>query len=241
MVDSTTPGYAERRLLKERIIEKEEIPVSKPPSLEPALILPLQPAINIPEEEDKAKGHRSLRPPPHSNQSEVTVGSGHWRKGSRRRVVDLARDESPQIHQKSSNTQAQREITRPSIVSCPSDGFTMLKPILLPPLQLQSETLLLQPYNKDSSHYIEAEVSDKGRSLATEIQSLNLHGDAYRQKVEALKSEVGSNWLSVLSEEGWNEYQRTEDQDTRYGVMRPDPQAFQAASKAIVSGSQTTL
>lgn len=73
-------------------------------------------------------------------------------------------------------------------------------------------------------------VSDKVRCLVSEIQNsnLNVQGEAYRQKIESLKSEVGSNWLSVLSEEGWNQHHR-----------KPEVPAFRSASQGILSSSRT--
>ncbi|KAK4695895.1 hypothetical protein P7C71_g1930, partial [Lecanoromycetidae sp. Uapishka_2] len=167
MIDSTGPGYSERRQLSDRIVEPEGASVVKPIYVEPAPDPPM--AIK-----DGGEAHGVQRPsPPQYTQSEITVGSGRRRKGPRRRIVDLAVEQN------------------------------------------------------------------KGRSLASEIQGLNLNGEAYKQKIEALKSELGSNWLSILD---WNDGQKLEASHPRFhhiNTMRPETPAFRSSSQGITSGHRT--
>ena len=249
-VDSSTPGYGERRQLRDRIVEPEGVPVVKPSPVELESSFPPQNAArtnNKADEDDVMREYKEQRPSPRATQSEVAVGSGRRRKGPRRRIVDLARDDSPPVvlqNQPVTVPKSPQEITSPRILGSPADDTTLtVKPISLPPLQFQPEVPKLHPRKQiDASNNPQFEVSDKGRSLATEIQSLNLNGEAYRQKIEALKSEVGSNWLSVLSEEGWNERQSIQAQNLRFGhpgVIRPEPPTFRASSQGIVSGNRS--
>lgn len=225
MIDASAPGYGERRQLRDRVIEPEETPIVQAISVEPALdLLALTQHTKTFNNgaDDGADGSESQRPSPQMTQSEFAVGSGRRRKGPRRRIVDLARESSP------INQQSQKDISQDIASPKPANVYTddvspRSKPTLLPPLQVRSDI-------PNPAGLSPLDVSDKGRSLVSEIQSLNLNvnGEAYRQKIESLKSEVGSNWLSVLSEEGWNQHH-----------MKPDVPAFRASSQGILSGSHT--
>lgn len=231
MIDASAPGYSERRQLRDRVIEPEGAPIVQ--------AVPLEPASNLPAQTQHTKrpvngddGAESQRPLPQTTQSEFTVGSGRRRKGPRRRIVDLARESSP-ISQ-----QSQREIPQDIACVTPANLYTddmspRSKPTLLSPLQVRSDIPSPQPHPPemlDSARGSLPDVSDKVRTLVSEIQNLNLNvnGEAYRQKIESLKSEVGSNWLSVLSEEGWTQHH-----------MKPEAPAFRVSSQGILSGSRT--
>ncbi|KAL9614658.1 MAG: hypothetical protein Q9167_000863 [Letrouitia subvulpina] len=47
-------------------------------------------------------------------------------------------------------------------------------------------------------------LSAQGQFVAKELQSTKTSAETYRQKVEALKDEAGSNWLSLITEGGWS-------------------------------------
>ncbi|KAL9128678.1 MAG: hypothetical protein Q9175_007479 [Cornicularia normoerica] len=232
-IDASAPGYGERRQLRDRIIDGEGTPTVQ--------AFPLGPASNLPAQtqhtrriKDGADGPVSQRPPPQTTQSEFAVGSGRRRKGPRRRIVDLARESSP------NNQQSQRkfpqDIAGPTLANVHTDDVSpRSKPTILPSLQVRSDIPSPKsspqlPQIKDSAGLSPPHVSDKGRSLVSEIQNLNLNvnGEAYRQKIESLKSEVGSNWLSVLSEEGWNQHHMISEAPT-----------FRASSQGVLSGSRT--
>lgn len=233
MIDASTPGYGERRQLRDRVIEPEESPVVKTISLAPASDLPAQ-VQETKRLTDGAGGSESQRPSPQPTQSEFAVGSGRRRKGPRRRIVELARESSP------INQQVRKEFPQDITHQTPcsmgtEDVSPKSKPTLIPPLQTRSEMPSLQGQSQemiDSAGLSHPDVSDRVRSLVSEIQNLNLNvnGEAYRQKIESLKSEVGSNWLSVLSEEGWNQHR-----------MKPEVLAFRASSQGILSSSRRTL
>lgn len=229
MIDASAPGYGERRQLRDRVIEPEGTPIVQAIPLEPAPNLQAQ--VQYAEEIDGgADGLESQRPSPQTTQSEFAVGSGRRRKGPRRRIVDLAR-ESSFINQQNQR-EIPQEIARLTSASFKTDDVSpRSKPTLLPPMQVRSDVPPPQPPEiVESANLSPPDVSDKGRSLVSEIQNLNLNvnGEAYRQKIESLKSEVGSNWLSVLSEEGWNQRH-----------MKSEVPAFRASSQGILSGSRT--
>ena len=228
MIDASTPGYGERRQLRDRAIEPEGYPVVKAIPLEPATDLPAQ----VQETKRLSDGPESRRPLPQITQSEFAVGSGRRRKGPRRRIVELAQESSP------INQQIRKELPQDIARQTPTNVVTddmspKSNPNLIPPLEARFEMPSSHEQSRemlDSAGFSHLDVSDRVRSLVSEIQNLNLNvnGEAYRQKIESLKSEVGSNWLSVLSEEGWNQHR-----------MRPEVAAFRASSQGILSGSRT--
>ena len=233
MIDASAPGYSERRQLRDRVVEPEAISIIR--------AMPFEPTSNLPAESQQTKEigdttdePESQRPSPQTTQSEFAVGSGRRRKGPRRRIVELARESSPINSQR--QDRIPQDIARPALNNIyTSDGSPGSRPTLLPPLQIQSDMLppappLQPPEILGSAGLSPPNVSDRGRSLVSEIQNLNLNvnGEAYLQKIESLKSEVGSNWLSVLSAEGWNQHH-----------IKPEVPAFRASSQGILSGSRT--
>ena len=231
MIDASAPGYGERRHLRDRVIEQEVTPIGQECSLPPAsnLSAQTQPANNVGQGGDKAD---PPRPIPQSTQSEFTVGSGRRSKGPRRRIVDLTHESSPIDHR--GQRQTSHEIARETDTDVYNNEVSpRSKPTLFPSLQVQSDRPPPQPQPHelvDSAVLSHPDVSDRGRALVSEIQNLNLNvnGEAYRQRVESLKSEVGNNWLSVLGEEGWNQHH-----------MKPTVPAFRTSSQGILSGSRT--
>lgn len=231
VIDASAPGYGERRQLKDRVTEPEGTPIVQEMPHEPASNLPAQ---TQPTKifDDDTEGQLSQRPLPQTTQSEFAVGPSRRRKGPRRRIVDFA-SESPPINQQT-QSEIPQDIADPTFPNVHTNARRS-KPSILPSLQVRSDTLSPQPQPQppeiiDSAGLSPPDLSDKGRSLVSEIQNLNLNvnGEAYRQKIESLKSEVGSNWLSVLSEEGWNQHH-----------MKPEVPTFRAPSQGILSGSRT--
>ena len=227
MIDASAPGYGERRQLRDRVIEPE------------GETIPLETRPNHPAHmhESKRLNERvgepdSQRPSPQTTSNEFTVGSGRRKKGPRRRIVELARESS------STNQQTRGEFPQDSTRQAPAsigieDMSPRCNPTLVTPLRDRSD--MSSPLEQtreilDSTGLSRPDVSEKVRSLVSEIQSLNVNvnGEAYRQKIESLKSEVGSNWLSVLSEEGWNQ-----------DHIKLENPLFRASSQGILSGSRT--
>ena len=250
IIDTAGPGYSERKQLRDHAIEVNNVPIVKSPILHPETkdttlaqgpaFLPTNELGDIPA---------SPRPLPRATQSEIAVGSGRRKRGPRRRIVDLSRDESLSVLH-------QEDVIQP--VTAPvASAFS--NPATVREVSLQNgtaaEAIVPQRVDPVSWHPVEPvkglsmppplsppRFSDKGQSLVDEIQHLNLNGEAYRQKVEALKNEVGSNWLNVLSDEGWNKHGSTERRVPHYlhdPPLRPDLSEMRVQSQGIVSGSRT--
>ncbi|KAL9130959.1 MAG: hypothetical protein Q9217_001005 [Psora testacea] len=242
VLDGSGPGYSEKRQLIVRVAESEAVPVIKGPPIEPVLdTSPTSCSIRNDNSEISTipPSKKGRRPSLHETQTEVTVGSNRRRKGPRRRIVDLARDSSPPIlHQLDIGT-CNKELRRHTSTEANQDKPTESKPVLLPSFEDQVVPPLLRstPSEMSSPPQPVLEISSRGRSLANEIHSLNLHGDVYRQRVEALKDEAGSNWLSVLNANRWTDHMAKDSPEQHFNhpaLTRPD-----AAPLEIVRGHRT--
>ena len=216
LIDSSGPGYNERRQLKDRTTESGGI-ISKPTAGD-GLGVPTtsidSSALQSALMEDKMLDAKlSPRPEPQTTQSEVDVGSARRKKGSRRRIVDLAREDNPPIlHQ-------MRLGTSPDLPSHTASTLgDSISPKSMPSVLLPFHEYKDQMHpNINSSDSLEvsgpaSDISNRGQALVNEIQGLNVNGEAYRSKVEALKEEVGSNWLNVLHGQGWKEHRAADKQ-----------------------------
>jgi len=243
IIDTLAPGYSERRQLRERAIEPEGVSMVKAIPTEATSGIPLM-EDELPCARDDVEPQASRRPPlPLATQSEIAIGPGRRRKGLRRRIVDLSRDESPPVlDHEHVPIDVPQETSRSGLTTILADDVSpKTKSTLLAPPQKRLTMSSAEPLRAmDPLKLDSLDVSDKGRSLVTEIKNLNLNGDAYRQKIEALKSEVGSNWLSVLSEEGWQQHQKVPALSPPFNHigMMPEPAAFRATSQGIVSGTR---
>ena len=227
-IDASAPGYSERRQLRDRVLEPEGTPIVQVVQLEPASNLLAQ-SKGAKELNSGPDGPKAQRPSPQTTQSEFEVGLGRPKKSQRRRVVELAGESLP-INQRTQRETLQ-DVTRQKVAT--GDVSLESKHALDSPLPNRPEMQSPQQQRcriPDSTGLSHPHVSEKVRSLVSEIQKLNLNvnGEAYRQKIESLKNEVGSNWLSVLTEEGWNQHH-----------MKPGVPAFRASSHGILSGSRT--
>ena len=241
-IDAVGPSYSEKRQLRDRVPESEAVPVVKPAPADPVAVdtdLLKGPSFVSTTDLEEVDTGRTQRPLPISTNSEIAAGSGRRKRGPKRRIVDLAGDdminyplnlsEAPEI----ANSTAQSDLQ-----SIDKNGTSpRSKPQNQPAMLMRSATSLHSP-----PHLPAMNVSDRGQSLAHEIKHLNLNGDAYRQKVEALKNEVGSDWLSVLSDESWNRPPKIDRSLSAFPearVTRPEISGLRVQSQAIVGGSRT--
>ena len=205
-IDSTGPSYTERRHLRDRAPETEQVPVQpRPLNIESSLLTDDAPngVKSALADGKEADARFPQRLEPQTLQSEILVGSARRKKVSRRRIVDLAQDQPPpilhQMHLGMSSNSLNQAVTLNGAVEPIAGGAPgVLLSLLDDEDQVQSPSDASQVSQaKDST----SDVSSRGKSLVREIQSLSLNGEAYKSKVEALKEEVGSNWLSALSDQ----------------------------------------
>lgn len=175
ILDGSGPGMVERRSLIDRVAEPPNPPVIKPPQ-NPSLAPTKVASIEAKKKEDPQFLRRDSEKSIHLvSQGQVARAR---KKGGRRRVVELTRDDpTPQYEEHSpisSSPMTQTELMTPRTISL--EGLPH-ETIPAPVLRVQT---------------------------AADQIDWELRGDEYRKKIEALKNEVGSAWLTVLSEEGWD-------------------------------------
>lgn len=247
VLDASGPGYSERKQLKDRVFEPESGPVVKPiPLFEPNLPVDIQnpgSGVQSPHKELLSEGLQ--RPTPQTTQSELVTSSSRRRKGSRRRIVDLSREVSPYMVHHEPPLSISPFMAHSSLrgsapeTNLPKDRIDSgSAPTDLPsPRPRKPTSSTSSPQINDSPESL-----NHGRLSVDDLQNLNLNGEAYRQKVEALKQEVGNNWLTVLSEEGWNDNNKARVSAPGYGrmdVTRPELLSLQNSGQRIISGSRT--
>ena len=248
IIDALGPGYSERRQLRDRVAEVESVPVIKSIPVEQDLSVPS--AIDSPTVVGigDSGGHVAEtipRPPPRTIHSDVTATPSRRKKGQRRRIVDLSREDGPYrrasseasyIVQASDSDHTMANRSNDQISNADTGGSQALRG------PTDSKSLHISNAAPLSHSPRNLGPTDVANSIANDIQSLNLNGDAYRQKVEALKHEVGSDWLSVLSEQGWKSHGRSESSGPGFrhvDGVRPELSNLRATSQGITSGSRT--
>ncbi|KAI4129961.1 MAG: hypothetical protein LQ347_003556 [Umbilicaria vellea] len=254
VIDAAGPGYSERRQLIDRVLEPEGVPVVRQPmesSLQSRsdlkdLVIPLGGDDELKRDEIHKSNFRVA-------QGEVPVGSGRRRKGPRRRIVDLSGTESTppvRAHVPIDIAPAppQREVRDGTIETGLDRGSPPAKTALQPMLLDESDSPVKPPKLGTSLSSPDVNSTsgrvDRSTSLASDLQNLNVSGEAYRRKIEALKSEVGNGWLSVLSEDGWDGQRMPRatvpsSNFNHINAIRPGMSNLRATSQGIVSGSRT--
>ena len=249
MIDSSGPSYAERRQLRERIAESEPVPVVKllPPDQTTSSI-PSRLTLNNTLISDASDNER---PSVHATQSEFIVSSTRRRKGPRRRIVDLAKDHnSPVIHQELERAGAyparisqQTEALNPKAKeSDPSSDQLKIEPSRPCPTRTQTEV------PSQTSFEVPHPATDIGNHISTIValspksKDTDLDGDSYRRKAEALKNEVGSDWLSVLNEQSWYNREPVDHSShhfSHFSGPRSEAQHFRAPAAEILSSGRS--
>ncbi|KAI9873723.1 MAG: hypothetical protein M1830_010675 [Pleopsidium flavum] len=245
VIDSAGPGYSERKQLIDRMPEPEAVPVVKPdPDIE------IEPTLNLDDAIIRTVDNGGLlqepsksRPSLVTTQSEIVVGSNRRRKGPRRRLVELSEEETPLVVHALPPVSTPPAAPTASIAdinnlgTSPDHMSPQTKSALLP--QPRIDALLSAPSLRSA-----LDLAPSGPMPLPQAQDWTMSGEAYRRKIETLKSEVGNGWLNVLSEEGW-ESQRDlllKRQGVGFGhgsVIRPGSNRPKAVSQGIVSGTRT--
>lgn len=187
LIDATAPGYSERRQLVDRVPEPISVPVIRPPLEDD---VPSEPSSNASTLNTSASQDEEPVP------SITDIGSRRRRKAPRRRIVDIAQNEPSR---RPSTDEHEDPAFVSSVQSPPSERRDPPTVAVArdPRLELQSSALSPIPQSPDP-HAIPGVVD----ILSTDDRTdLSLSSEQYRQKIEALKQDLGSNWLSALGED----------------------------------------
>ena len=176
ILDGSGPGMVERRSLIDRVAEPPNPPVVKLPQ-HPSLAATKIAPIEVKKKEDPQLLRRDSEKSIHLvTQSQVARAR---KKVPRRRVVELTGADPASIY---------------------DDNYLSSAPqarSLTPTATLPGRTVSVEGLPSHES--IPAPISGAATNTDWELKA-----DEYRKRIEALKNEVGSGWLTVLSEEGWD-------------------------------------
>lgn len=210
IIDATGPGYNERRQLVDRVPERENVPVVRPPPMLPAVEV-MKPVVIY-----GAAAEEARRPHASHTTSETYASSSRRKRTSKRRIVDLSTSEaalkSPQ--QKPLVSSQKGNVITPSgneYSTTPDSKPTSRKGDMGPPpppkpRRTSSEPEQVVPKLNMSATpklYPTGTISEPEGPQEVD-QDWSVSGEIYKKKIEALREEVGNGWLSVLSEEGWD-------------------------------------
>ncbi|EXJ88163.1 hypothetical protein A1O1_05091 [Capronia coronata CBS 617.96] len=207
VIDDSGPGYSERKQLVERApeIERDLSQTSIRIAELPVIVQPVgdtksSPALPV----------------------EAATNSIRRKKAPRRRIVDLAKDE----------TFARSEV--------PDDNATAHLPpdsnATVPTGMPASRDHL--PPRRDAEETLADELKDDSRkALSFHLDDELAQQDEYRGKIEALRQEFGNNWLSALGDQSnWHNNHHLE---VAQGQILGNGSLHQTGPQVIVSGGRT--
>ena len=255
VIDATSPGYNERRQLRDRTVESEGVPVVKPLPADWGLTPDTEShnPVSIQDHLNQNYVEENPRPQPRTTQSEIAIGSGRRKRGPRRRIVDLSMDESQ------TRSSFNESLRKPQVAFADSSGDSTLgsdsvslqkpKSTLSIPQSMSLEVPQDVPSSTNQTlpsayAFPPAGARDKIPTLADELRGLNLNGESYRRKVESLKDEFGSAWLNILSRDNWtsregSEAQIPEKTFSQVAATKPEIPSLQATNQEIASSGRT--
>lgn len=234
IIDGTGPTYNERRQLIDRVPEPEGVTIIRPP---PELEAP------APETSDPNPVTEPSPSAEQTSQANATAEQDRYnasqrrRKGTRRRIVELSQDlTSPPRVQRSPEHGRDMDVPTAKLgsnlatQSDRSDDQTAQTKIDTPRLSSFDDRPVLPSPSQPAPP---EQVNDN--SPVNELEELGAHGDVYRQKIEALKNDLGNGWLTALSEDKW---ERQTDRDRSYSPARTVRPA-RTESRGVSVGART--
>jgi hypothetical protein len=245
-IDASGPTYSEKRYLVERAMEPPAVPVVKPPAPEIPAVDVSKPAIIYDAPKEPAV-LRKERPTPKTASSEVNTTSTRRRRAPKRRIVDLATNDTPIPHPRPVDrlvagplapSDSQEGNYRISSLPDVAQDITTLAEV--PVSNIQDSPVAPRLDTTTAPQLVPAYSPQESQLGWTDTQNWDVGGELYRRKIEALRDTVGPGYLSVLSEEGWESPRPPNYHDSDYTTTSPlhsNPNTPRAASiQAIHSG-----
>ncbi|KAL8933016.1 MAG: hypothetical protein Q9216_006562 [Gyalolechia sp. 2 TL-2023] len=227
LIDASGPTSSERKQLIDRVTEGEPASVVRDIRSETYTHPPGSPS--FPQDETSQhsqQSQNSQRAPVHLNSqldhpastlptasftgpmafSHAATKSKRYRKGVRSsRIVDFVPErlhENKELLSSLSLCVGQESRALPAMYSAETDLFNQVPPAHRP-------GFLVRPSDDDGIglsriRRLSSTSLNMHEALPSgDLQNTNMKAQVYRRKVEALKQEAGSNWLSALTEGGW--------------------------------------
>lgn len=236
-IDGTQPAYSERKYLVDRAPQLAQPPVIKPIIVEPnPAELPIVRSDSLVEE-------RSDRYERNRRSNEYGQSTQKRRKGPRRRVVDISQEEA------GSSPEARRESLGLESSPLPPPAFDIeRRPVVEETVKetagVAQTTEQRSPDRVKSMPPLETSLTPSILRTGSDPAALSLgpESEAYRKKIEALKNDFGTAWLSALNDDTWDSHQRPSGFDGAFspiGALSPPAGPVRTASQGIVSGGRT--
>lgn len=195
LIDSSGPGYSERRQLTDRVQEHVGVPVVRPAHDDeeeaPQRVEPMDSIEPEPESAHPARAKTSVAP------DDDMLRSQRRRKPARRRIVDISQAESPRRSSTQVDVADVVPITEPVIEEAPThNGGSQVasQPSEDDVPELASDS---PPSVSDPSE----PVQDEPLESPEDLPDLSADSEMYKRKIHALKNDIGHGWLSALGEE----------------------------------------
>ncbi len=241
-IDSVGPGYSERKQLVDRVPEPANVPVIPPQQEEDEPFPeggadPVGQLLQI-QEADEKKADPMVSP---RSKSEYGVSSRRRRKGPKRRIVDLS--QNGHLMQSPPPEHVDLTPTRPD-----SAGFGQPSPGYFAPDGPSSPLGASDQVQSPASNFsgppmlspVKTDLESPSLQSSLEFTHVPNTGDIYKQKIEALRNDLGTDWLSALGEETWVDRQRGGDYPQQSAdATRPALATTRSPSQGILSGGRT--
>ncbi|KAK4043237.1 hypothetical protein C8A01DRAFT_43875 [Parachaetomium inaequale] len=243
-IDASGPTYAEKRYLVERAEIPPAVPVVKPETPVMPAVDVSRPAIIYDAPPREPAVLRKERPVPKSASSEVNTSSTRRRRAPKRRIVDLATNDSPMPYARPVDRHA-------AVVNATVDPESYYRTSQPPETHETHQNTLVEspiPNMMEASREVPRIDTNVVPQLPVIFGSpgnnidWDVGGELYRQRIEDLRNKVGNSYLSVLSEEGWDsashppDYHQAADFGAASPSMHSDPTMPRASMQAIPSG-----
>ncbi|KAF2274595.1 uncharacterized protein EI97DRAFT_103424 [Westerdykella ornata] len=257
IIDTEGPRSSERKQLVDRAPELPNPPVMKPPPEEeapapyvpPKVIIPIDntaPAINTPRR--MASHHRS---------KSGFAGSHKKKKPAKRRVVELSQRDSFQSDPEPALPSTENPLATVShaAVAPPTSEPAAQVRCETTPLVDESRTAIGASHSSQCAPVEEPFAELPARPTKQERPpidksspqppthaagaELDVGSDLYKKKIEALRQDLGPNWLSALGDDGWDNPTVTPFHEGTYTSPGMTPGLHRTPSQGIVSGGRT--
>lgn len=225
IIDDAGPSYSERKYLVERVAEPAAVPVVKPPVPEIPAVDVSKPAIVYGDPKEPAV-LRKERPAARTASSEVNTGSTRRRRAAKRRIIDLATADISASHAQPINQALVENSTSQAVQEPQESNYRISQSLEGQATRGIGETPLPRNQSSPEVPRIDSSVvpqlppiyaSPEGQTGWKDPKEWDLSGELYRQKIETLRDRMGSGYLSVLSEEGWESTQPPSYHDPDFG------------------------
>ena len=254
IIDSTPPGYSERRQLVDRVAELPNVPIIKPPPKDyhvTTLVHPKLSSVRLVEGESVVQDPSPEKHMAASRPAEGIGGSNRKRRSARRRVVELSRADSPPDAQDLPSANSVDDCNpffagQSSPPTDPEASFPRTVPLALPSQTRSPQSQAQPPPRLDTvmaPPSIQASLPTPTNGKASkDPPDWNISSEIYKKKIEALRNDVGNNWLTVLNDDGWenskNAPTSANGDFSPASTIRPSP-TTPRASQPVVSGNRT--